>query len=293
MDSTQDLMNKTMVVTGATAGIGRAALQALVARGARVIGVGRSAQRCRAVQGAVLEEIRDADLSFVVADLASQRQIRRLASDVEGLVRGGGGDHVDVLVNCAGTVSSWRRVTEDGYELQFAVNHLAPFLLTHALMPMLQAAPSARVVTVSSGSHYNARMHWQDLMYRRHYRCLAAYKQSKLANVLFVAELNRRLAEENAIRAYAADPGLVNTDIGLKNTGGMEKLVWKMRQHQGTSPEKAARTVVHLATEPLDGNEERIYWKHSRPTRPSARALQREEAARLWAISERLCGLDA
>ena len=290
MNSNQDLKHKTMVVTGATSGIGRAALQVLAARGARVIGVGRSPERCRAVQEAVLAQARDAHLSFAIGDLASQRQVRRLASDIQGMVEDGG-DHIDVLVNCAGTVSSWRKVTEDGYELQFAVNHLAPFLLTHELMPLLEAAPSARIITVSSGSHYNTKMNWHDLMYRRHYSCLAAYKQSKLANVLFTAELNRRLGGQSPIRAYAADPGLVNTSIGLKGTGGLENLVWKMRRRQGTSPEKGAETIVFLATEPLTENENRIYWKRGRPTEPSTRALRREEAARLWVISERLCGL--
>jgi len=243
------------------------------------------------VQEAVLAEARDARLSFAIADLASQRQVRRVASDVRGMVDDGAGGHVDVLVNCAATVSSWRQVTEDGYELQFAVNHLAPFLLTHELMPLLRAAPSARIITVSSGSHYKTRVNWRDLMYRRHYTCLAAYKQSKLANVLFTAELNRCLGEHSSIRAYAADPGLVNTSIGLKRTGGLEKLVWKIRRRQGTSPEKGAETILFLATQPLAENAHRIYWKRSRPTEPSPQALHRDQAARLWKISQRLCGL--
>ncbi len=292
MNKQKEFKHTTIVVTGATSGIGRAALQSLVAKGVRVIGVGRSMERCRVVQEAICANIQDARLSFLLADLASQQQIWRLASDIRQMMKKEGQEHLDVLVNCAATVSSWRKVTEDSYELQFAVNHLAPFLLTHALMPLLQAAPAARVITVSSGSHYKARMNWPDLMYRRHYRCLAAYKQSKLANVLFTAELNRRLGAQSSMRAYAADPGLVNTKIGLKGTSGLEKLVWKVRRRGGASPEQGAETIVHLATEPLAENKTRIYWKRGQPAEPSALALQREDAARLWVISERLCGLN-
>ena len=137
MEIIQDLRGKTMVVTGATSGIGRAVAWALALRGADVIGVGRSEQRCREVQSAILADLPTAHISFAVADLASQHQVVLLAEDIRAVVTASGGGKLDVLINNAGTVSRWRKVTVDGYELQFAVNHLAPFLLTHELMPLL------------------------------------------------------------------------------------------------------------------------------------------------------------
>jgi NAD(P)-dependent dehydrogenase (short-subunit alcohol dehydrogenase family) len=287
----QDLTEKTIVVTGATAGVGRATARALAARGAYVIGVGRSAARCAEAQQAIQAELPDAHLAFFVADLSSQRHIRDLAGRISQHVESASAGQIDALVNNAGAVSSWYTTTEDGYELQFAVNHLAPFLLTHELMPLLRRAPAARVITVSSGSHYRTRMHWADVMYRRRYQCLLAYKQSKLANVLFTLELNRRLGDETRVRAYAADPGLVNTAIGSKGTTGMAHWIWEQRRAQGVSPEQGSATVVFLAADPAVEGTQAGYWKDSRPAQPSRLARRPEEAARLWALSERLCGI--
>jgi len=287
----RDLTGKTILVTGATSGIGHAAARLLAARGAALIGVGRSPARSDAARAALLTETPDAGVTFFSADLASQRQVRALAAAVTAHLEARGSGHLDALINNAGTVSSWFVATEDGYELQFAVNHLAPFLLTHALLPLLERAPSARVVMVSSGSHFNTRMHWPDVMLRRGYACLKAYKQSKLANILFTAELNRRLGEDSPVRAYAADPGLVNTEIGLKGTGGLEQWVWRRRRADGVSPEQSAASLVFLAADPsLEGARD-LYWKDGRPAEPSRCALRADEAARLWALSERLCGI--
>lgn len=292
-----DLVGQTMVITGATSGIGRAALRALAQRGAYVIGVGRSVERCHAVEVELLQATPDARLSFVIADLASQDQVRRAAEEI-GEILDAQGQGLDILINNAGTVSSWRQTTEDGYELQFAVNHLAPFLLTHDLMPWLARSPAedhaaARVITVSSGSHYGARIHWRDVMFRVGYTTLAAYKQSKLANVLFTAELNRRLGSGAPIRAYAADPGLVNTRIGSKGTGGWVQWFWNLRRRGGVSPEAGAATIVFLASDPgaAAAATESLYWKACKPKRPSRRARREQDAARLWALSERLCGI--
>ncbi|HZD56534.1 MAG TPA: SDR family NAD(P)-dependent oxidoreductase, partial [Anaerolineales bacterium] len=180
---------------------------------------------------------------------------------------------------------------EDGYELQFAVNHLAPFLLTLELLPLLKKAPHARVITVSSGSHRNTRMHWQDVMLRRGYNTLRAYKQSKLANVLFTFELNRRLGEDSSIRAYAADPGLVNTEIGSKGTSGLVRWIWEKRRAGGVNPEQGAETVVYLAASSSVGGSREVYWKDCRPVQASRYAQRAEEAARLWELSEHLCGV--
>jgi len=293
MKPAKDLAGRTMVVTGATSGIGFAALQALAGRGALVIGVGRSEARIAEAQAAILSQDPSAQISFCLADLSSQRQVRALATDLRARISATAGGALDVLVNNAGAVANWYTATEDGYELQFAVNHLAPFLLTHELLPLLKAAPAGRVVTVSSASHRHARIHWEDVMLRRNYNTLRAYQQSKLANVLFSYELNRRLGQGARLRAYAADPGLVNTGIGLKGTSGIVRWVWQWRRAGGASPEQGAATVVHLAGDPAVQGSPQVYWKNCRPLAPSGYAQREEEAARLWELSERLCGIEA
>jgi NAD(P)-dependent dehydrogenase (short-subunit alcohol dehydrogenase family) len=289
--TTKDQSSRTIVITGVTSGIGQATFRALAARGAYLIGTGRSRERCRQAKLELLAEFPDAHIDIVVADLASQRQIRRLADEISQLAHLSGEGKIDALVNNAGTVSSWYTATEDGYELQFAVNHLAPFLLTHELMPLLKTAVSARVITVSSGSHYGTKIHWEDIMYRRNYNILGAYKQSKLANVMFSAEFNRRLDGSSSIRAYAADPGLVRTRIGMKGTGDIVNWIWQKRSKGGVTPEQGAETVIFLATDPAVRGATAVYWKDCQARSPSTYAQRPDEAGRLWALSNRLCGI--
>jgi NAD(P)-dependent dehydrogenase (short-subunit alcohol dehydrogenase family) len=281
-----------MVVTGATAGIGFETARALAGYGARVLGVGHSAPRCQEARQRILAEHPTAQVHYLTADLSSQRQVRRLAADIRQRLLADASGKLDVLINNAGTVTSWYTVSEDGYELQFAVNHLAPFLLTHELLPSLGAAQASRVITVSSGSHYGARIHWPDVMYRKGYRSLQAYKQSKLANVLFTAELNRRIGRDSRPRAYAADPGLVRTEIGFKGTGALEHWVWGLRRAQGVAPEQGASSVIFLACDPSIAGAQEIYWKNCRPKQESREARRPETALRLWQHSERLCGIN-
>jgi len=294
MKTNHNLSDKIIVITGATAGIGQAAARALVAQGARVIAVGRSATRCAQTKKAIMAEFPEADLSFIIADLASQSAVRKLADQIRTQIQSAHEGHIDVLVNNAGTVSSWYTATEDGYELQFAVNHLAPFFLTQELLPLLKTAPQGRVITTSSASHRGTKIHWADVMNRKRYNCLRAYKQSKLANVLFTYEFNRRNSGSeisSRVQAFAVDPGLVNTEIGLKGTGGIEKLVWGRRRSRGVPPEKAAETIVYLAAAESLEDTPTAYWKDCQPKKPSRYAQRAHEAVRLWALSEQLCGI--
>lgn len=290
-DEKQDLAGKTMVITGATSGIGLAAARELAGRGAFVIGVGHSEGHIAAARSDILSRYPGARVFFFTADLSSQHQVLMLAAHIRKKVSAECEGKLDVLVNNAGVVANWYTATEDGYELQFAVNHLAPFLLTHELRPCLGAASAGRVITVSSSSHRHARMHWKDVMLRRNYNTLRAYQQSKVANVLFTCEFNRRYGRDSKLRALAADPGLVNTEIGLKGTSGIVRWVWDRRRKGGVSPEEGAATVVFLASAPEVGGSEDVYWKKCRPLVPSRYALREDEAARLWALSERLCGI--
>ena len=285
-------IDKIIVITGATSGIGLATAKELTGKGAYVIGTGRSKERCIKAEEEIRSSCPEARLCYLTADLSSLSEVARLATMIRDRLEADGIDHVDALINNAGTVSSWYVSTVDGFELQFAVNHLAPFRLTYELLPLLERSKEGTIIGVSSGSHYRTKIHWKDVLLRKHYNCLLAYKQSKLANVLFATEINRRVGNSgSSIRAFAVDPGLVNTDIGLKGTDGIVKKVWKMRSRSGTAVEQPAHSISYLAAEPAARQTGEVYWKDCAPMKPS-RYSQREEAgSRLWELSERMCGI--
>lgn len=277
-------------VTGATSGIGRELMGQLAQRGAWLIGVGRSLERNQAARSQIEEAYPQARVEYLRADLASLRQVRSLADAVKEQVSHWGVSGLDGLVNNAAMVTFWREDTEDGFEKQWAVNHLAAFLLTNELLPLLRSAKEARVVTVSSGSHRGARIHWDNLQMDGLYNALRAYSQSKLANVLFSYELDRRAGSD--LRAFAADPGLVNTDLAAKGTPFFVRWAWALRRRGGISPEQAAKGVLKLLVDPELRKVEHVYWRRGRPVDPDPNALDPDSAERLWRISAQMCGID-
>jgi NAD(P)-dependent dehydrogenase (short-subunit alcohol dehydrogenase family) len=284
--------DKVIIITGATSGIGLATAKELAGKGAYIIGTGRSAERCAKAEKEIMENCPNGKVCYIRADLSSLTEVKRLAALIRERLASNGINHIDVLINNAGTVSSWYVSTVDGFELQFAVNHLAPFLLTGELLPLLQHSKEGTVIGVSSGSHYRTKMHWKDVLLRKHYNCLLAYKQSKLANVLFATELNRRAGKVgSSIRAYAVDPGLVNTDIGLKGTDGIVRKVWKIRSRSGTPVEQPAHSISFIAAEPAARKTEGVYWKDCTPLKPSRYSQSEDAGTRLWELSERMCGI--
>jgi len=285
------LANKIIAVTGATSGIGLAVAEALVEQGAWVIGIGRSTERCQQAERKLRTLNPLADPAYLVADLALQSQVRSLAARIRELLASRGTTSLDGLVNNAGTYTYWLTYTPEGFETQWAVNHLAAFLLTHELLALLEAARAGRVVTVSSGSHYGMRLNWEDIQLRRHYNGLRAYGQTKLANVLFTLELNQRRAPSSSLRAFAADPGLVNTEIGLKGTPALVRWIWKRRRAGGISPQETAKGIVYLLSEPSIQDSTEVYWKHCVPKPASQYARDRQAASRLWTLSEQMCGI--
>lgn len=280
------LTGKTYLITGATSGIGLAAAEELVRRGANVLGVGHSVERCAEAERRLRALDGRGQLWMGVADLSVQAEVRKLAGMVRERVAA-----LDGLVNNAGTFTYRRAVTREGFEMQWAVNHLAPFLLTQELLPLLQAPPFARVVTISSGSHYHTHLRWNDLQLRRGYNGLQAYKQTKLCNVLFTVELNRRLGTDSTVRAFAADPGLVFTDMGFKGNPLLVRWIWARRRRGGIPPDESAQGVVFLAVEPSIQDSREIYWKHGAVKAPNPYALDPDAARRLWEISAQMCGL--
>jgi retinol dehydrogenase-12 len=274
------------VVTGATSGIGLETARILAAKGARVIGIGRDPERCARARAEIQAGTGKGSVSFETADLSSLSEVHAVARRISGAV-----DHIDVLVNNAGTFTFGRRETADGLEMQLAVNWLAGFMLTGLLLPRLSAAARARVVTVSSGSHFSGRMHWNDIQLRRGYNGLKAYDQSKLATVLFTGELARRLGPGSTVSACAVDPGLVRTQIGAKEGNCLVRLVWKVRTRNAIPPRAAAESVSFCALDEGVGGLSGRYWKERAVTEPSRRACDLLDAMRLWDVGEALSGV--
>ena len=286
-----NLQNKSYVVTGATSGIGLATAEMLARRGANLIGIGRSEDRCRKTEARLAALHPQASIHYFAADLSLQSQVRAAAEKIRASLRADGINGLDGLVNNAGTFTYWLALSAEGFETQWAVNHLAPFILTLELLPLLQAA-SGRVVTVSSDSHYAGRMHWDDLQLRRAYNGLHAYENTKLANVLFTREFNRRLGGRSGVKAFAVDPGLVKTEIGFKGTPALVRWVWNLRRSGGVSPEVPAGDIVSLLGEPSIQQSREVYWKGGKPKKSSRRAQDDIDALRLWVVSEKMVGIN-
>ena len=277
------MAGKTVLVTGGTGGIGLATAAGLAGLGARVGIVGRDGAGPRRLRSGSAGAGGDVDV--FTADLSAQREVRRLAEQV-----GAAYPRLDVLVNNVGGYWATRHVTEDGLERTFAVNHLAPFLLTHLLLDRLRSAAPARVVTVSSGAQAMGRIDFDDLQGERSYSGQRAYNQSKLANVLFTYELARRL-EGSGVTANALHPGVVRTAFGQEDSRGWMRLMLPVLRPFMKSPEKGAETSVLLASSlDVEGVSGR-YFAGGRPKTSSRASYDTAIAARLWQTSADLVGL--
>lgn len=279
------MTGRTVLVTGATGGIGLATAAGLAGLGARVGIVGRDAARSEAVAGHL--RATGARVDTFVADVSSQDELRRLADEVLDAY-----PRLDVLVNNVGGYWATRHVTVDGLEHTFAVNHLAAFLLTNLLLDRLRASAPARVVTVSSGAQAMGSIDFADLQGERDYSGQRAYNQSKLANVMFTYELARRLAG-SGVTANALHPGVVRTNFGREDSKGWMRLILPVVRPFMKSPERGAATSVHLASSPdVEGVTGR-YFANSRPKASSRASQDAAAAARLWDVSAELVGLRA
>jgi retinol dehydrogenase-14 len=276
------MTGKTVLVTGATSGIGRAAATALASLGARVGITGRDRARAELAATAIAGASGNPAVDVFVADMSSQAEVRRLADEVLATY-----PRLDVLLNNVGGYWAHRRVTADGLEHTFALNHLAPFLLTSLLLDRLQASAPARIVTVSSGAQSMGKVDFDDLMGERGYSGSRAYDQSKLANVMFTYELARRL-EGSGVTANVLHPGVTNTGFGSEDPLlVMRPLIALMRPFM-RSPERGAETAIYLASSPDVAGLSGLYFadRTAKTSNPSA-----DDAAitgRLWQLSTEL-----
>jgi NAD(P)-dependent dehydrogenase (short-subunit alcohol dehydrogenase family) len=291
MEPVLDLAGKSVVVTGASAGIGYRTAVEFCRRGAFVIGTGRDAERCRKAKEDLLGEVPEARAVFLVADLSRQAEVRRLAREIGATLQAEKRSALDVLVNNAGTFMDRLVLTEDGVETTIAVNHMAAFLLTQLLQPQLQKAKDGRVATVSSDSHYRTFLRPEDIRKPLLFISLWQYKVSKLANVLFTLEFNRRHQGTN-LRAFAVDPGLVNTEIGLKGTDALSQFIWRLRQKSAVDAIEPARTILFVSGDRDAAKMNAIYWHDSAPKRSSGPAMDTDLARRLWVESCKICNIE-
>jgi NAD(P)-dependent dehydrogenase (short-subunit alcohol dehydrogenase family) len=280
----QVMSGRVCVVTGASSGIGQATAVALARLGACVVLVCRDRGRGQAALAEVGAAATGGEPSLELADLSSMEQVRDVAGRLAGLPK------IDVLVNNAGLVIYHRELTADGIEHTFALNHLAPFLLTGLLRPKLEASAPARVVTVASTAHRGARLDLDDPQLERRYSAMLAYSNSKLANILFTRELARRL-DGTGVTANCLHPGTVRTRFGQTGSVWLKAGI-AIGGRFFQSPAQGARTVVYLASSPEVDGLTGGYYVSCRRREPSAAARNDSSARRLWDISAELTRLD-
>ena len=275
---------KIAVITGATSGIGTETAEGMLAAGCNVVLVCRNAQKADDLRKQFVQRHPSASVQVVLADLSQMTQVNRAAEEVKATV-----DKIDVLINNAGVMLPHRTQTVDGFEQTFAVNHFAYFLLTQRLLPLLDAAATqqqrARIVNVASRAHKRTSMYFDDLMYdRRQYNGWQAYRQSKLANVLFTRELARRLEGEN-ITVNCLHPGVVNTKV-MRDLDGIMGILSRWYLRRQLSPGQGAQTSLFLALDPSVEGLSGGYYVDCKSVASSKDGANEQDAKRLWSYTE-------
>ena len=284
MTATSGMTGKTVLVTGGTGGIGKATAVGLAGLGARVGITGRDQARGEAAAADIRAASGNPAVDVFTADLSWQAQVRWLAGEVLDAY-----PRLEVLVNNVGGFWAHRHVTADGLEHTFALNHLAPFLLTHLLLDRLTASAPARVVTVSSGAHATGRIDFDDLHGSAAYSGQRAYNASKLANIMFTYELARCL-DGTGVTATVLHPGVVRTNFGAEDQAGIKVILPLVRPFLKTPAAGAATTIYLASSAQVDGVTGR-YFANRKPKTSSKASYDTAAAARLWQVSADLVGL--
>jgi NAD(P)-dependent dehydrogenase (short-subunit alcohol dehydrogenase family) len=281
-----ELGGKTILITGATNGIGKAAALDLAKKGAAVVIVGRNPTKTKETVQEIGGQSSNSAVDGLVADLSSLAAIRRLADEFRNKY-----PRLHVLINNAGGIFANRQLTVDGYERTFAFNHLAYFLLTNLLLDMLKTSAPARIINVSSRSHQGAALNFDDLQNEQQYGIggAHAYGQSKLANLLFTYELARRLAG-TGVTVNAVHPGTVATGFGENNSGAMG-LAMRIFHRFALTPQQGADTIIYLASSPEVEGVTGKYWVNRKPVPSSSNSYDETAQKHLWAISTQMTGL--
>ena len=276
---------KVCMVTGATSGIGFYTALEIARMGGSVIIVGRDPTKCIASVDTIKNTSGNQSVEYLLADLSSQAQVQAIAREFYAYH-----DHLDVLVNNAGGFFLRRKLSEDGIEMTFALNHLAYFLLTILLLDALKASLSARVINVSSGSHLHKHLDFNDLQLAKFYNPVQAYGRSKLANILFTYEFANRMTDTH-ITANAMTPGMVATDIWKKVNRWLTPMIYPVLQRIGQTPLEGAQTCIYLATSPDVEGVTGKYYAYLHPIQSGLNTYDVTTAQRLWQMSLELVGL--
>ncbi len=277
------MQGKTIVATGATSGIGERAVLALAGQGARIVFVARDAKRAEATRAKLEAAAPKLGHRVHLADLSLIAETKRVGAEIAASE-----PRIDVLVNNAGAVFSERRVTREGLEMTFALNHMAYFTLTRALLDRLKSTAPARIVSTASRAHVGAKLDFDDLQSAKGYGAFKAYGRSKLANILFTRELARRLAGTGVV-ANSLHPGFVATRFGDESGGLLGRLI-PFAKNFAISVDQGADTIVYLASSPECAGLSGFYWAKRQRIEPTREARDDDAAARLWSASEALAG---
>jgi NAD(P)-dependent dehydrogenase (short-subunit alcohol dehydrogenase family) len=278
------MQGKTVIITGGTSGIGEVAAVALAKMGARIVLVARDRLRGKATLARLRDSAPGTAHSIYFADLLRLAEMKRVAAEIA--------DHelrIDVVINNAGALFAKRRLTEDGLERSFALNHMAYFVMTEGLRERLLASGPARIINTASAAHQGATLDFDDLQSAKSFGARKAYGQSKLCNILFTRELARRL-HGTGVTANCLHPGFVATRFGDQSGGLISPLVW-LAKFFALSPAEGARTIVYLASSPDVAETTGQYFYKSVQTTPSAAAQDDRSALLLWQRSAALAGM--
>jgi NAD(P)-dependent dehydrogenase (short-subunit alcohol dehydrogenase family) len=271
-----------VLVTGANSGMGKATCIELAKTGAQVVMLCRNEQRGEKALADVRKSSGNKKVELMLCDLGSLKSINSFCD--EFLERY---DRLEVLINNAGVILPGRHETADGFELQFGVNHLGHFLLTNRLLELLIASAPARIINVSSGAHKAGRIYYDDVNLKANYSFIRAYAQSKLANVLFTNELSVRLKDQG-VTVNSLHPGAVATNMGINRETGFGTFITRLLKPFFVTAEQGAETSIYLAASPEVVNVTGKYFYRKKPVATSKRANNREDARKLWELSEKL-----
>ena len=278
------MRGKTVVITGGTSGIGEVAAVALAKMGARIVLVARNKSRGDATLARIRDNAPDIAHSVYFADLLRLAQMKRVAAEIADRE-----PRIDVLINNAGALFAKRRLTEDGLERTFALNHMAYFIVTAGLRERLLASGPARIINTASAAHQGATLDFDDLQSAKNFGGRKAYSQSKLCNILFTRELARGL-QGTGVTANCLHPGFVATRFGDQSGGLISRLVW-LSKFFAISPIEGAETIIYLASSPDVAEATGQYFYNSVPIRPSSWAQDDRSALLLWQHSAALAGI--
>jgi NAD(P)-dependent dehydrogenase (short-subunit alcohol dehydrogenase family) len=281
----ESMNGKVIVATGATSGIGQVASHTLAGMGSRIVLIARDKTRAEATLATLRRNNPGADHFVYYADLSRLDEMKRVAAEIAAAE-----SRVDVLINNAGAMFDQRRITSDGLERTFALNHMAYFVVTHILRERLIATPGARIINTSSEAHRKAQVDYNDLQMESGFGMFKAYCRSKLYNLLFTHELSRRL-RGTGVTVNAFHPGFVGTRLG-NNAGGAGGTIFRFLKWFALTPEEGAKTLIYLSSSDQVGAINGEYFQKCAQATPTSHARDDAAAAWLWAESERLAGIN-